>query len=211
MNAKKLFLCGLLVTVCLTASTVFGGPRAQAGRASAPSFAGRSGAIARSGVAPGTRLTPANAPGIARRLGTNGNVGTPGSGSNRWHGNGNWNHNGNWTHNGNWHRHHHDHDRFVFVGGFGYPFWYDPWYYPYDYYPYTYYNPAVDYEAAGVYDASLTVQVQRRLASAGYYHGAIDGVMGPATRRAIRSYQRSHNLPVNGVISDQLVATMRLG
>ncbi|PYK10224.1 MAG: peptidoglycan-binding protein, partial [Verrucomicrobia bacterium] len=28
-------------------------------------------------------------------------------------------------------------------------------------------------------------QLQSRLARAGYYHGAIDGIMGPATRRAI--------------------------
>ena len=36
-------------------------------------------------------------------------------------------------------------------------------------------------------------QLQRRLARAGYYHGAIDGIMGPETRRAIRAYERSHN------------------
>jgi peptidoglycan hydrolase-like protein with peptidoglycan-binding domain len=33
-------------------------------------------------------------------------------------------------------------------------------------------------------------ELQRRLARAGYYDGAIDGIMGPATRRAIRAYQR---------------------
>jgi peptidoglycan hydrolase-like protein with peptidoglycan-binding domain len=33
-------------------------------------------------------------------------------------------------------------------------------------------------------------ELQSRLASAGYYHGAIDGIMGPATRRAIRAYER---------------------
>jgi peptidoglycan hydrolase-like protein with peptidoglycan-binding domain len=31
--------------------------------------------------------------------------------------------------------------------------------------------------------------LQSRLASAGYYHGAIDGIMGPSTRRAIRAYE----------------------
>jgi peptidoglycan hydrolase-like protein with peptidoglycan-binding domain len=35
-------------------------------------------------------------------------------------------------------------------------------------------------------------ELQNRLASAGYYHGAIDGIMGPATRRAIRAYERDH-------------------
>jgi len=38
----------------------------------------------------------------------------------------------------------------------------------------------------------LTAQLQRRLARAGYYHGAIDGIMGPVTRRAIRAYERDY-------------------
>jgi peptidoglycan hydrolase-like protein with peptidoglycan-binding domain len=37
------------------------------------------------------------------------------------------------------------------------------------------------------------VNIQRRLARAGYYHGRIDGVMGPRTREAMRAYQQSHN------------------
>jgi peptidoglycan hydrolase-like protein with peptidoglycan-binding domain len=37
------------------------------------------------------------------------------------------------------------------------------------------------------------VELQRRLARAGYYDGAIDGIMGPATRRALRAYERNHN------------------
>jgi hypothetical protein len=40
---------------------------------------------------------------------------------------------------------------------------------------------------------SSVMQLQRRLARAGYYHGAIDGIMGSETRRAIRAYERSHN------------------
>jgi peptidoglycan hydrolase-like protein with peptidoglycan-binding domain len=35
-------------------------------------------------------------------------------------------------------------------------------------------------------------ELQRRLARNGYYSGAIDGIMGPATRRAIRAYARDH-------------------
>src|SRR5437762_6902348 len=42
----------------------------------------------------------------------------------------------------------------------------------------------------GYGNRSTVAQVQRRLAQAGYYHGAIDGVMGPQTRRAIRAYER---------------------
>ena len=62
-----------------------------------------------------------------------------------WNGGGHWNgghwNGGNWG--GNWHHHHHDHDdfnNFVFVGGFGFPFFGYP--YGYGYYPYSYgYTP----------------------------------------------------------------------
>jgi Putative peptidoglycan binding domain len=44
----------------------------------------------------------------------------------------------------------------------------------------------------------------------GYYHGAIDGVSGTATRRAIRQYERAHGLPADGQIGGRLVTTMGL-
>lgn len=107
-----------------------------------------------------------------------------------------------------------DRDRFVFVDpfffGFGFPFYasyYHPsgYYYPYDYEYYNYGQPAYGVPS---YSASIVVQVQTRLARAGYYHGAIDGVMGPRTRYAIRVYERIHGLRVDGAISQQLLATM---
>src|SRR5438876_6462194 len=137
-------------------------------------------------------------------------------------------------------------DRFIFVGGFGYPYywnWYPYWgwgvpyafnygYYSYGYnpsygygfgYPYYWnwypywgwgvpyafnygyysygYNPSYGYNydyysdttyGYGYADRSSIVQLQRRLARAGYYYGAIDGIMGPQTRRAIRAYERTY-------------------
>ena len=88
-------------------------------------------------------------------------------------------------------------------GGFGGPFFYDPFYYGYYpyYYPYGYgygfnpYNQPV-YQGSVVGTGSSVREVQRRLARAGYYHGRIDGVMGPRTRDAIRAFQRSHNMRV---------------
>ena len=89
----------------------------------------------------------------------------------------------------------------VFVDEFGFPFFPYPYYYPYGYY---YYNqPAYG-------NVSIVVEVQTRLARAGYYHGAIDGVMGPRTRYAIRVFERAHGLRVDGMISQQLMATMGL-
>ena len=90
--------------------------------------------------------------------------------------------------------------------GFGYP------YYPYiyGYYPYSYgYYTQPTYRGQSV-SSDVVVRVQERLARAGYYHGAIDGVAGPRTRSAIRAYERAHGLRVDGVISDQLLGTMGL-
>jgi Putative peptidoglycan binding domain len=105
---------------------------------------------------------------------------------------------------------HHRRDRVVFVDTFGYPFY--PYWYPYwyDYYPYGYfyYNPPAYGDAYGA--GSIVVEVQRRLARAGYYHGAVDGVTGPRTRAAIRAYERTQSMRVDGAISQQLLATMGL-
>jgi hypothetical protein len=97
-------------------------------------------------------------------------------------------------------------DRFVFFGDFWDPF-YD---YPYSYYGYDPYDPSVDQPGPG-YTGSLVEQVQLRLARAGYYHGAIDGVSGNATRRAIREYERGQGLPPDGQIRGALLTKMGLG
>jgi len=41
---------------------------------------------------------------------------------------------------------------------------------------------------------------QNHLANLGYYHGAIDGKMGPQTKAAIKNFQREHGLKVDGVL-----------
>jgi Putative peptidoglycan binding domain len=115
--------------------------------------------------------------------------------------------------------HHRDFDdRFVFFGEFGDPFFYYPYsyygYYPYGYYPYGYGYDSYDqpvYQGSAGYTDSVIGQVQLRLARAGYYHGAIDGVSGDATRRAIREYERAHSLPADGQIRGRLLTTMGLG
>ena len=142
---------------------------------------------------------------------------------------------------GNFHGHpgfhhdfHHDGHVHVFVGGFGFPYLYGypnwGWSYPYYYgYPYGYpvgspygYNPNGVYQgqvassspttnAADARDVSMAARVQRQLAVGGYYDGAIDGVVGEGTRRAIRSYQRANGLPVDGHIDHQLLDSMGQG
>ena len=118
-----------------------------------------------------------------------------------------------------------------FFGGFGYPFYGYPYYgspfYGYPYYgyaPYGYGYPvgaSYSYDPRGIYqgrvvsgggrNGSLAIQVQQQLSASGYYRGEIDGIIGEGTRRAIRNYERANNLPVDGRIDDQLLATMGLG
>jgi hypothetical protein len=98
----------------------------------------------------------------------------------------------------------HHHRDFIFFGDpfffdpffFGYyPYWYYPYgYYPYGYYPYGYgYGPGAQrvYPSTAVGRGSSVRELQLRLARAGFYHGPIDGIMGPRTRAALRAYERS--------------------
>jgi hypothetical protein len=109
--------------------------------------------------------------------------------------------------------------------GYGYPYYGlgvtfgAPYYgyYPYGYYPSDYYSYPSNY-SYGYYsygqpaygNASVVIQVQTRLARAGYYRGPIDGIMGPGTSYAIRAYERHHGLRVDGVISGSLLRNMGL-
>ena len=99
---------------------------------------------------------------------------------------------------------------------FGYPYWGSPYYYGYPYGRYGYPVGAYySYDPRGIYqgrvvnpgqptnegggkDFSMAARVQRELATAGYYRGAIDGIVGDGTRRAIRNYERDNGLPVDG-------------
>jgi len=126
----------------------------------------------------------------------------------------------------------------VILGGFGYPFYpysyygypyygsyfdygypyygsYSSGYDPYDYGYYDYNQPRYgNYNqpryGGDAYGRSMVVQVQRRLAREGYYQGPIDGIMGTRTHYAVRAYERAHGLRADGVINDQLLATMGL-
>jgi Putative peptidoglycan binding domain len=100
-----------------------------------------------------------------------------------------------------------DHDRFIghhFVFGNPWPGYYDP-YYPgaYDY-DYSYDN----YSARDYSDVILAVQ--RALVQLGYYHGPVDGVIGPQTEKAIRWFQSVDRLPVTGEIDSATLRALRI-
>ena len=54
-------------------------------------------------------------------------------------------------------------------------------------------------------------QVQAKLRDDGYYkQGAVDGVWGSGTETAVRSFQRDHNLGVNGELDVPTLAALNL-
>jgi hypothetical protein len=101
-----------------------------------------------------------------------------------------------------------------YSGGFGYPYYgyYSSW--PYSYYPsssyWDHYPNSYSYYGGPAYGGEVVAAVQRRLGELGYYHGVIDGVMGPLTRAAISAYEATHNLVVDGTISRPLLDRMGL-
>ena len=67
---------------------------------------------------------------------------------------------------------------------------------------YSYYQPGYGYDTATV------AAVQRRLGELGYYHGVVDGVMGPQTRAAITAFESTHGMIVDGMITTRLLNRM---
>jgi Putative peptidoglycan binding domain len=99
----------------------------------------------------------------------------------------------------------------VFVSGGWYywnaGYWFPAWGYdPYAYYPYD--GPI--YAQNYVSPDQVVVDVQRQLQRDGYYYGAIDGALGPMTRRAIAAYQADHGLAVTSAIDEPTLETLGL-
>jgi Putative peptidoglycan binding domain len=92
-----------------------------------------------------------------------------------------------------WHSHH---NNIVFV--FGAPYFWNAGYW----YPAWGYNPNAYYAWDGpIYAANnnlppdqVIANVQASLQQQGYYHGEVDGLLGPETRGALAAYQRDHGL-----------------
>jgi hypothetical protein len=140
-------------------------------------------------------------------------------------------HDSNWHRDWDRHRAHSDHGHvFVFVNGFwwglypwdyypyyGYDYGYDPYDYSYDYpydgadysasQPYSYYN---GYAPSGRYSNSVVGAVQSKLASLGYYHGAIDGVLGDESEAALARYQQDQDLSVTGTVNSATLQALDL-
>jgi hypothetical protein len=116
----------------------------------------------------------------------------------------------------------------IFDSGFDpwWPYWYDDYFpYPYNAYPYAY-GYAPDYYDSSVYPSQTydangygavdqyvdptVAAVQERLERDGYYHGDIDGVLGPETRNALARYQSDHSLRVTGGLTSDTLRALGL-
>ena len=80
------------------------------------------------------------------------------------------------------------------------------------YYPYSYYGGGYPYSGYNNYysNGSIVASVQRRLGQLGYYHGVVDGVIGPQTRGAIAAFESRNGLSVDGTISRPLLDSLGL-
>lgn len=70
--------------------------------------------------------------------------------------------------------------------------------------PREYYNPG------GYRGNSTDASVQRELARLGYYHGYVDGQIGPQSRRSIARYQQDRGMRPTGQITSSLIHSLGL-
>lgn len=52
-------------------------------------------------------------------------------------------------------------------------------------------------------------EIQRALQQAGFYHGSIDGKIGPKTQSAIKEFQQAHQLKADGKVGPKTWAAMQ--
>lgn len=87
------------------------------------------------------------------------------------------------------------------------PYYYGP-YYGSPYYGAPYYDrPVVVGREVG---SDVVVDAQRALGRRGYYHGAVDGCVGPGTRAAIRAWQADCRLPITGALDTPTLRSLAL-
>ena len=117
------------------------------------------------------------------------------------------------------HREHHDrswwrsrYNRIVLFGG-GYYYWDNNYWYPaYGYDPY-YSTYSYDEPIYGYNDlppGQVIANVQSALQEQGYYHDAVDGLIGPNTRAALSNFQRDQGLPITAAIDGPTLQALGL-
>jgi hypothetical protein len=112
-----------------------------------------------------------------------------------------------WHDQGWWHNHYHNNIVFVF----GAPYFFNAgWWRPaWGYYPNAYYawdGPIYAYNHLP--PDQVIANVQAALQEQGYYHGEVDGSIGPLTRAAIADYQRDHGLYETAAIDEPTLESL---
>ena len=69
-------------------------------------------------------------------------------------------------------------------------------------------NAQTEHPNKNPYSQTEVKSAQQKLKDDGYYNGKIDGSDGPMTRAAIRKYQKSQNLTVNGRLDQQTIGKL---
>ena len=54
----------------------------------------------------------------------------------------------------------------------------------------------------------MVAEIQTRLKNWGYYDGAVDGIFGSRTEKAVKYFQRTNNLAVDGQVGDTTLAAL---
>jgi hypothetical protein len=102
-------------------------------------------------------------------------------------------------HDRDWWRHNHSRIVFVFGGPYYWNsgYWYPAWGYDSNAY-YAYDGPIYGYN--NLPPDQVIANVQSALQQQGYYHGEVDGLLGPQTRAAVADYQRDRGLYITSAI-----------
>ena len=53
------------------------------------------------------------------------------------------------------------------------------------------------------------MMIQEAMATVGFYSGAIDGLAGSNTMRAVRAYKKQSHMPVNNALTDEFITHLR--
>jgi hypothetical protein len=112
-----------------------------------------------------------------------------------------------WHDQGWWHNHYHNNIVFVFGAPyfFNAGYWYPAWgYSPNAYYAWD--GPIYAYNHLP--PDQVIANVQAALQEQGYYHGEVDGSIGPLTRAAIADYQRDHGLYETAAIDEPTLESL---
>jgi hypothetical protein len=112
-----------------------------------------------------------------------------------------------WHDQGWWHSHYGNH----IVWSFGAPYYFNSgyWFPAWGYAPNAYYawdGPIYAYNRLP--PDQVIANVQAALQRQGYYHGDVDGLIGPLTREAIANYQRDHGLYTTSTIDQPTLRSL---